>query len=336
MTDNSKDLVPNRPMTPRISWLWVFGIFVAGLGALVPVFAADMPFVLILASHAAIAALVALSLDMLTGNIGLLSFGHAAWYGFGSYAAGLAAKHFSPEMLLLLPLTLLMTALVAAAIGHILVRNVGKTFAILTLAFSQILYAVVFVASDYTGGEDGLQGIPYPTLLGFEIVEPETWYWLLYVIVILALLLALHLRRAPLGRSWLAIRENAERAEFVGMNVRRLKLVSYVISAALAGLAGSLYVLFNGATSPETLHWFESGKILMYAVLGGVGTLVGPVIGGVTFTFAEHYVSSYSDAWLIYFGGLFVLVVIVAPGGIIGLLRPLWRLLDRNSGGPKR
>lgn len=333
MTDSSRDVAIARTPSVGLAGAWGLGIFVVALGAMVPFWTSEMPFVLTLASHAVIAALLALSLDMLTGNLGLLSFGHAAWYGFGAYVTGLVAKHGTGEITLLIPLTLVVTAIVAGVIGYILVKNVGKTFAILTLALSQIFYAIVFVAADFTGGEDGLQGIPYPSLFGISIIELKVWYWLLYTVLILALLLALQLRRSPLGRAWLAIRENPERAAFIGMNVRQLKLYSYVVSALLAALAGSFYVLFNGATSPETLHWFESGKILMYVVLGGVGTLVGPVFGGITFTFAEHYASSYSDAWLIYFGGMFVFIVIVAPGGIFGVGRSIWRRLERTGNG---
>jgi branched-chain amino acid transport system permease protein len=296
------------------------GVLVVLVVAMLPLAASDSPFLVALASQAIIAAILALSLDLLMGNTGLLSFGHAGWYGFGAYVAGLAAKHFSAEMIVILPLAAAAAALAAAAIGSILTRQIGKTFAILTLALSQIFYALVFIASPWTGGEDGLQGIPIPTLLGFTVASPMAWYWLLYGALVGALLFALYVRRTPLGRAWLAIKENTERAQFIGIDTIGLKLLAYVLSAALAALAGGLFALFNGATSPETLHWFESGKILMYVVLGGVGTIVGPVVGAGVFTFAEHYVSSLTEAWLIYFGALFVLVVIVAPGGLFGLL----------------
>lgn len=304
--------------------LLTLAIVVAVAGALTPIWAHDMPFVLALASHAVIAAILALSLDMLMGNTGLLSFGHAGWYGLGSYSAGLLAKHVTPEILVLLPLSVVAGAVLAALVGPILTRQIGKSFAILTLAFSQILYGLVFVAAPYTGGEDGLQGIAVPTVFGAAITKPSTWFWILYSLLVLALVLAFWIRRSPLGRAWLAIRDNAERARFVGINVVSLKLLAYVVSASLAALAGALYALFNGATTPETLHWFESGKILMYVVLGGVGTIVGPPVGAAVFTIAEHYVSSLTDSWLIYFGGLFVIIVIAAPGGIFGLLRPFW------------
>ncbi|HWL28859.1 MAG TPA: branched-chain amino acid ABC transporter permease [Burkholderiaceae bacterium] len=321
-----------RPTT--LNWLRILGIAAAIIGAMVPLALQDLPFVLVLASHAVIAAIVAVSLDMLTGNTGLLSFGHAAWFGLGAYAAGLLSQTLTTEMLVIVPMAIACAVLISWGVGQIFVRQIGKAFAILTLAFSQVLYALVFVFSGYTGGEDGLQGVPVPTLLGFDIADPAIWYWLLYAALLASLFLALHVRSTPLGKAWLGIRENTERAYFIGLNVSRLKLLSYMMSAAMAAFAGSLFVLFNGATSPEILHWFESGKILMYVVLGGIGTLVGPAIGAMVFTFAEHYISSYTDAWLIYFGALFVVIVIAAPGGIFGLLQPLReRLAQRNERG---
>lgn len=314
-------------------WTFALGIVVALLGAALPLAASHSPFVLALASQALIAAIVALSLDLLIGNTGLLSFGHAGWYGLGAYVTGLAAKHFTGEMLLLLPMACLFVALVAALVGAILTRQIGKTFAILTLALSQIFYSLVFVAAKWTGGEDGLQGIPIATLAGASIASPQAWYYLLYAVLLAMLCFGLYLRRSPLGRAWLAIKENSERAEFIGIRVTRLKLLAYVISAAIAALAGALFALLNGAVSPDLLNWFESGKILMYVVLGGVGTIVGPVFGAVAFTFTEHYVSSLTGAWLIYFGGLFVLIVIVAPGGLFGLASTGWRrIVSRTSG----
>jgi branched-chain amino acid transport system permease protein len=299
-------------------------LIAAALGASVPLWTGNMPFVLILASQAVIAAIVALSLDLLMGSTGLLSFGHAAWYGFGAYLTGLAAKMLTPEMLVLLPLTVLVTIALSAIVGFVLVRQIGKTFAILTLALGQILFALVFVMSGITGGEDGLQGIPVPTALGFQIAKPAVWYWLLYGVLLASLAAAFHIRRSPLGKAWLAIRENTERARFIGLNTGALKLLSYVVSASLAALAGGLFALFNGAASPDLLNWFESGKVLMYVVLGGVGTIIGPVIGAAVFTVTEHYVSSVTNSWLIYFGGFFVLIVIVAPGGLFGAGASLW------------
>jgi len=332
---NGASLPADRKLPPKarnaIRPLTVIGIVFIVLGALVPIWTENAPFLLILASHAAIAAIIAVSLDLLTGNTGLVSFGHAAWFGLGTYVAGLIAQSYTTEMLLILPLTVLLGALLAWFVGQIFIRQVGTAFAILTLAFSQVLYALVYLSSGYTGGEDGLQGIPIATVFGQSLSGRSTWYWVLYGCLVAIICLALYVRRSPLGRAWLGIRENTERSFFIGLDVRRLKLLSYVISASLAMLAGGLFVLFNGATSPETLSWFESGKILMYVVMGGVGTIVGPAIGAVVFTAAESYISSYTEAWLIYFGALFIVIVVLAPGGIFGLLSKSWARLESRS-----
>ncbi len=305
-------------------------IAVTILGALLPWASQGAPFVLMLACHALIAALVAVSLDMLMGNTGLLSFGHGAWYGLGAYVSGLLAKHLSPELVIILPLAVLTAVLVAIAVGLVFLRQIGKAFAILTLAFSQVLYALVFIGSKVTGGEDGLQGVPSPTLLGVDIATSAQWYLLLYTSLVVVLYACYRIRRAPLGKSWLGLTDNPERAAFIGMEVFRLKIIAYVGSAGLAAYAGGLFALFNGAATADVLNWFESGKILMYVVLGGVGSIFGPALGAIVFTAAEHYVSSLTGAWLVYFGALFVFVVIVAPKGIAGLLRSTMRRFIRR------
>lgn len=295
------------------------GLLVVVAAIALPFLAADAPFVISLASYALIAAIVAISLDLLMGNTPLISFGHAGWYGLGAYVGGLFAKQVSAEFVLVVLAAMAVAALLALGIGLILVRQVGKTFAILTLAFSQILFSLVFVAGHWTGGEDGLQGIPQPTVFGAVVSDPRTWYWTLLGIALALVVGALAVRRSALGQTWLAVKVNEQRARFIGIATFRMKLAAYVVSAAVAALAGALFALYSGSATPDTMSWYESGKILMYAILGGVGTIVGPAIGAVAFTVAEHNVSAVSESWLIYFGGLFVLVVIVAPGGLLGL-----------------
>jgi branched-chain amino acid transport system permease protein len=297
-------------------------------GASLPFVVGSDSFLLVLLSHALIAGLVALSLDMLLGTTGLISFGHGAWYGLGAYVAGIIAKSVTSDILVCVALSSAVAVLLSAAVGAILVRQIGKAFAILTLALNQIMYTAIFLAPTVTGGEDGLQGIPVPTFFGSAIAQYRTWYWILYGCVVAAVFAATFVRRSPLGKAWAAVKENSERAQFVGMNVVRLKLLSYVISAGLASAAGALFAFFNGGVSAETLHWFESGKILMCVILGGVGTFIGPVLGGAAFTIAEHYISSVSNAWLIYFGLLMIALVLFAPKGIQGI----WLSIGRQFG----
>ena len=329
---NSKGLlqaasIPQRrfgPLTAAVVLLVV-------VAALLPLLLTEEPFVILLFAHAFIAAMLAVSLDMLTGNTGLVSFGHAAWFGLGAYLAGLLARDFTADLLLLLFATALATVVLALGIGFIFLRQVGKTFAILTLALSQVLYSLVFLAASTTGGEDGMQGVPAPTLFGIPLVGQNTWYWLLLSTLVLMVASVLYLRATALGKAWLGLRHNAERARFIGIDVFRLKLIAYVISAAFAGISGALFVLFNGAVTPDALNWFQSGKILMYVVLGGVGSVVGPALGAVVFTFAENAISSVTSAWLVYFGALFVLVVVIAPDGLHGLMKALWTRLPSRK-----
>ncbi|OOG51195.1 branched-chain amino acid ABC transporter permease [Polaromonas sp. C04] len=303
------------PLRQSFAWLLIVG------GAALPFLVEPTSFILILASHALIAGLLGLSLDMLLGTTGMISFGHAGWYGLGAYVAGITAKAWTPDIFVVVALATVTVAVLAAAVGAVLVQQIGKAFAILTLALGQIMYTAVFIAPSVTGGEDGLQGIPAPTFFGSAIDDFRTWYWVLYAIVIVATFGALLCRRTPLGQAWAAIRENQERARFVGMDVNSLKLLSYIISAAMAGTAGALFAFFNGSVSADALHWAESGKVMMYVILGGVGTFIGPVLGAAVFTVAHQYISSLSGEWLIYFGLLMIFLVLFAPKGIYGLYR---------------
>ena len=304
------------------------GLFITlAAGAGLPFVVGSDSFLLVLISHALIAGLVALSLDMLLGTTGLLSFGHAAWYGLGAYVGGIVAKTLTTDILVCVGIAILLAVLLSAAVGSILVRQVGKAFAILTLALGQIMYTAIFLAPGVTGGEDGLQGIPAPTFFGNAIAQYRTWYWILFGCVSVAVVAALFVRRSPLGDAWAAVKENAERARFIGMNITRLKLLSYVVSAGMAAGAGALLAFFDGGVSPETLQWVESGKILMYVILGGVGTFIGPVLGAAVFTIAQHYISSVSNAWLIYFGISLIALVLFAPSGIHGIWLAVVRYL---------
>ena len=303
---------------------------VAG-GAALPLFVEPTSFVLILASHALVAGLFGLSLDMLLGTTGMISFGHAGWYGLGAYTAGITAKSLSPDIFVAIAAAMVVVAIVAAAVGAVLVRQMGKAFAILTLALSQIMYTAVFLAPSITGGEDGLQAIPPPTFFGTPIIEFRSWYWILYGIVIVATVLALVCRKTPLGEAWAAIRENQERARFIGIDVNSLKLISYVVSAAMAGAAGALFAFFNGSVTPELVHWAESGKVMMYVILGGVGTFIGPVLGAGVFTVAQHYISSFAGEWMIYFGVLMIVLVLFAPRGIYGLFNRLGKREEQGG-----
>ena len=266
-------------------------------------------------------AILAVSLGFLIGQSGLVSFGHAAWYGFGAYLGGLINIHVSSDVLVSLVSVSILAAVVATGFGVVLTRLSGISFAILTLAFGQVVYSAVFVFSDVTGGEDGLNGVPLPTLLGFDLGVGYGFYLLILSVVSLALLALYWLASTPMGGTWAAIRENEPRARFIGIGVHIEKLVLYVLTSVLAAMAGALYVAYNGAVAPDLLHWQQSGEILMAAILGGTSTVFGPAVGGVAVYLMHQIISTSFDQWLIVLGVAFVVVIILMPQGIGGLLK---------------
>jgi branched-chain amino acid transport system permease protein len=265
----------------------------------------------------------AMSLDLLIGYAGMVSFGHSAFFGVGGYVAALALTGpggavGGPLGALLLPAAA--GALAALVIGFFSIRVGGVYFIMLTLAFSQMFYASAFQAA-WLGAEDGITGVPRPALLGMP--TGEGWAFHFYVVA-LAGLAALFLWRAvrsPFGHVLIGIRENEERMEAVGYPVRRFKLLAFVLAGTLAGLAGSLYAQFSGSITPDAFFWTTSGEALLMVIIGGTGTLGGAVLGAAAFILLQSLVSTYTERWMLILGVTFILFVLFAPGGIVGALR---------------
>ena len=280
-----------------------------------------------LLTEALIIALFALSLDLLVGHARLTSFGHAGPWGLGAYvAAGLMLVADVPAPLAALAAAFV-TAAVALPVGWLCVRTTGVAFAMLSLAFAQLGYAVVFKWNSVTGGSDGLPGLPQG--VGW-LATREGMHVTVACALAGAYLLARAFVRSPFGRVVAAVRENEMRAQALGYDPRRARLVVFVMSYGLAGLAGGLYAAFARFVSPELFFWTVSGHVLIMVVLGGAGTLVGPMIGAFALFFLEHELSGLTESWGLVLGITFVLVVIFAPQGLIGLLQGLGR---RKGGG---
>ena len=265
----------------------------------------------------------AMSLDLLMGYTGMVSFGHSAFFGVGGYVAALALTRPDGAIggsvaALLLPAAA--TALVALVIGFFSTRVRGVYFIMLTLAFSQMLYAYAFQTA-WLGAEDGINGVPRPTLLGTPLGEGYAFH--LYVVAIAAgsALFLWRVVRSPFGHVLIGIHENEARMEAVGYPVRRYKLLAFVLGGTLAGLAGSLYAQFSGSITPDALFWKTSGEALLMVILGGTGTLGGAVLGAAAFILLQSIVSTYTERWMLILGGIFILSVLFAPGGIVGALR---------------
>ena len=291
---------------------------------LFPLFAPG-PFWINLASEIFVLALWAVSLDLLIGYTGLISFGHAAYFGLGAYGAGLVMIHGVPNAAVGLIGGTTVATVAATLVGWLSVRRPGVAFSMLTLASAQVFYTIVFKWRGLTGGDDGLRGIPrQPIPLGvitFDPTDRAHLYWLTLMALVGTLLLVRRIVRSPFGAVLEAIRENEERAQFVGYETRSYKLRAFVLAGALAGLAGALFTLLRGFLAPGIMHWSASGQVLMMTILGGVGTLVGPILGTLVYVAAQDLISSYTEHWMFFFGALFVAVVLFLPGGIMGLLR---------------
>jgi len=292
------------------------------------VFFAVFPFIVpnrTMATQVLIFGLLAMGFNLLYGYTGLLSFGHAAYYGLGAYGAGIAlAKLGVGSLWLGLAAGLLLAGLGGVVIGFFCLRRRGIYFAMLSLAFAQLLYFIAFHLADWTGGDDGLRGIPQLTLgLGpwqYSIETTLGFYYFAYVLVGLAVVALKRILDSPFGAVLRAIRENTSRAVACGYDVNRVKHLSFVFSACFAGLAGSLDALRLTVVPVESLFWTTSGQTVMMTLLGGAGTFFGPFVGAATFLVLEERLSRVIEAWPIVIGAIFSAFVLFLPKGIWGTL----------------
>ena len=277
-------------------------------------------------------ALFALGFDLLLGYTGYLSFGHAAFFGVSAYVTGLMLLHASPEIIPAMIVALLVNIVLALAIGFMTLRRTGIYFAILTLAFAEMLYrAALSIFSDYTGGDNGLTGLPTPQLFGVPMHGLNVYY-LSAAFAIVGFYVARRITRSPFGMMMRAIKSNQERLRYTGVNVAGYKLSTFVLSAIYAGLAGSLMVVYEPYVATIFLHWSTSGEVVIMSVIGGVGTLFGPMIGAAFMMYFENVASAaIGEQWLLILGLIFVLIVVFLPGGFVEGYRRLARRL-RSAG----
>ena len=285
--------------------------------AVFPAFAGNYPVKLF--QEILIWGIFAMSLDLLMGYAGMVSFGHSAFFGLGGYVAALALKSF-PGVTAAILLPAAAAGIAAAVIGFFSIRVSGVYFIMLTLAFSQMFYAYTFQVA-WLGAEDGIIGVPRATLLGVDLAHPTSFHLYLLAVFVLAALALNRVVRSPFGRVLRGIHENEGRMEAVGYAVRNYKLLGFVIAGMVAGVAGSLYTQLNGSISPEAFFWTTSGEALLMVIIGGTGTLGGGVLGAAAFILLQSIVSTYTERWMMILGAAFVLFVLFAPGGIVGALR---------------
>ena len=279
----------------------------------------------------AIFAVFSVSLNLLLSFTGLFSFGHAIFFGAGGYGTALALKHISGLPLLpALGAGVLVAVVLALLLSLVVARLSGTAFAMLHLAFAQVMYVIALKLRAVTGGEDGIGNFPIPPLTipgiaSFPMKDsPQNFYYFAIVVLGLSLWLMWHLTRTPFGQVLLAVRENAKRTQYLGFNVPQSKAIVYVVSAAFAGVAGSIYGLFHNLVSADgALGAGVSFTPIINIMIGGIGTFVGPVLGTAVFQVIEELVSRYTDKVELVMGITFVLVILFTPQGILGIARAL-------------
>ena len=304
---------------------WIALIAVAALLAAAPL---GLPaFMMTLLTEALILGLLAMSLDLMVGYTRLVSFGHAAAYGLGAYASGWLLLHTDSPVIFAIVFAAIFTGVIAIAAAWVFTLATGVSFAMLTLAFAQLLYAVAFQWQEVTGGSDGLAGIPRtPGPFGFDLfIGKNGYYYLVLICLFAAYLFCRELVNSPFGAVLRGIRENENKTKALGYNTRAYKIAIVAVAYGLGGLAGALYAPFAGFANTELLFWLFSGQALIMVIVGGAGTLIGPVIGAAFFLIVQHQLSGLTEAWAIYFGLIFVAFVLFAPEGIWGLASKLRR-----------
>jgi branched-chain amino acid transport system permease protein len=287
-----------------------------------------------LGTQIALDALFAVSLNRLLGTTGLVSFGHVAYFGVGAYVCGILMKTYGVPFTLAFPAAGLGAALFALVSGYFCVRLTRLYFAMLTLAFSQIVWAIAYKWNAVTGGDQGIPEIPYPNLDWMSAVpgladlrDGARFYLLTLVIVAISLAIIHRIVRSPFGRMLTTIRDNPERAAFIGVNVRAYELAAFVVAGGFAGLAGALYGIFSRGVFADYVFWSKSAEVIIMTILGGIGYFWGPPIGALTLVWLNQEITDYTQYWPFVLGALLLVLLFLFPGGIAGGLVAGFRYL---------
>jgi branched-chain amino acid transport system permease protein len=275
-----------------------------------------------LATEILIWGIFGLGFNLLLGYTGVLSFGHAAYFGLGAYSTGLALRYWHASVWISLLLGILSAMLLACLIGVLAIRKRGVYFAMISLAFGQMLYFLALSPLKHiTRGEDGLTRIPVIEIFSISLNRPRPLYYFVMVITVVMLYVTWRILQSPFGKLLQAFRENEERAKACGFNTTMVKFFSLVMSAFYGGLAGSLNTVYLGYVPLTTLFWLTSGTIVMMTILGGRGTFLGPLVGAGVFLFLQNTISLFTPRWELFVGSIFVFIILLFPGGIMGTIR---------------
>jgi branched-chain amino acid transport system permease protein len=291
-----------------------------------------------LATDMVILALFATSLNLLLGSAGLVSFGHAAYFGIGAYACAILTKTHGFPFLAGLLAAPLCAAAFAAFFGFFCVRLTRIYFAMLTLAFAQIVWAICLKWNSVTGGEQGMPSVPYPDMAWMDALPflaalriGEKYYLVALAIVALCFALLRMIVHSPFGRMLTVIRENPERAQFIGIDVRRYELAAFVIAGAFAGVAGALFGIFNRGVFPDFAYWSKSAEVLIMTLLGGMGHFWGPAVGAAALLWLHQQITAYTQFWPFILGTILIVLLFTFPGGLVGAAHAAWARLGKRG-----
>ena len=275
-----------------------------------------------LGSKVLIYAIATMSLNLLLGFTGGLSFGQAAYFGLGGYGAGMTLKYLAPSTPLAILIGTLAGGIAATLLGPLVMRRRGIYFAMITIAIGQLFYFVMVRWNEVTGGEDGLAGFSRQDIHLGSLVIPLSdlnFYYLVLLCFTVAVALMWALLQSPLGHTWVAIRENRRRLQFLGVRSERYVWAVFAIAGFITAFAGTLNALLFNFTSPQDLHWILSGNFVIMIVLGGMRSFFGPLLGVIIFVVAQDYLSSLTGNWMTFIGLIFVLIVLLFPRGVLGI-----------------
>jgi len=283
-----------------------------------------------LASEIWIFAIFGLGLNLLLGYTGLLSFGQSTFFGSAGYVSGYLLKHYGINVFAALGIGVLVGAVSAALVGYLCVQRSGLYFIMLTFALNQMFYFIAYQWTTVTGGEDGMPGIGRPVLLGVDFRQPLAYYIFVALLFLVSLWVMKRIVESPLGKILQAIRENEVRAQAVGYDGARLKLLAFVIGGAFSGLAGVLYAMLFGIVPLEAIGFVFSGNVVFATLIGGSGSLYGPIIGSFVFIWLSESVSVVWARWPLLLGVAFVIVVIFFRGGCVEAWARFWSWRERR------
>jgi len=277
-----------------------------------------------IASEIWIFALFGLGLNLILGYTGLLSFGQSTFFGSAAYVAGWLLKHYGINVFFALGIGAGVGAISAAVVGYLCVQRSGLYFIMLTFALNQMFYFIAYQWTTVTGGEDGMPGVPRPAVFGIDFKDPLTYYAFVSLLFLVSLWVMKRIVESPLGKILQAIRENEVRAQAVGYNVARFKLLAFVTGGAFSGVAGVLYAMLFGIVPLEAIGFVTSGNVVFATLIGGSGSLYGPVIGSFVFIWLSESVSTLWARWPLLLGVAFVIVVLFLRGGVVEAWTRFW------------